>query len=354
MRTLIWIIVLAAIAGAGGFAVFEYREKEAQQKAAAPAPEPATVKVITVKPSDMTEVYVTYGSLLAEHEVDITPEESGVITKLFFEDGAEVKAGDEIAQLNDEVYRAEYASAKTDLEVKKDAYERAKKLVKGGYQSQATVDTKRSDYASAQSNLAVWEAQLGRRTVRAPFSGQLGRREKDVGSYVRSGDSIVKLRDLSTLRVEMFAPERYINKLKLGTPFTASSDAVPNLVIDGKITFVSPSLDAKTRSLKLEGRVDNPDGRLSPGLFVRARLEVAKHPDVLSVPERAILASLAGDYVYRVKDGEAERVEVTSGLRQDGRVYVLQGLAAGDQIVSTGMQKLTDGAAVKVVGEEAG
>jgi membrane fusion protein, multidrug efflux system len=196
--------------------------------------------------------------------------------------------------------------------------------------------------------VALAQARLDKMTISAPFAGFAGLRSVSVGDYVNQGQDLAPLEAIDPLKVDFRVPEMYLSKVGVGQQLTLRLDALPGQERPGLVYAVSPLVDAGGRSILLRATVANADSLLRPGMFARVQL-LFNQDKALVAPEAALSPSGETQYVYRVKDGVAERREVTIGERREGKVEILTGVAAGDQLVVSGLQRVTDGGAVQVV-----
>jgi multidrug efflux system membrane fusion protein len=193
--------------------------------------------------------------------------------------------------------------------------------------------------------------------VRAPFEGDLGVRQVEVGQYLTAGTQIVSLTDLSVLYANMTVTEKQSSQIKVGQIVRIAVDAYPGRTFDGKITTIEPQIATDTRNIRVQATIQNPDSILKPGMFATATIVLPEKPPVVTIPETAVDYTLYGDSVFLIteKKGEdgkttltAERTFVKTGNRVEGRVEILKGLKAGDKVVAVGQIKLQSGMAVAI------
>jgi membrane fusion protein (multidrug efflux system) len=316
-----------------------------QQSSAAIAVETTRVAVDTVY-DDMRAV----GTLAANESVVIVAEIAGRISRIGFVEGEAVKAGDVLIELDDTVLKAELDKVRSDLSLARANRERALTLANQGAGTQRARDETEAAFQAQQSNLALAEARLQKSTLSAPFSGVVGLRNVSVGAYIIPGQRIVELADVNTLKVDFRIPEINAPQVRVGNTILVTADAVPGATFEGNIYAIDPIVDVNGRALRLRAQVPNPQGRLSPGFFARIRIVIDQRPNALLVPESAIIPLDGKILVYRVVDGRAVQTEVVLGRRLPGQVEVRQGLSASDTIVTSGHQRLREGAVIQVVG----
>ncbi|GAB1577573.1 efflux RND transporter periplasmic adaptor subunit [Bordetella petrii] len=320
--------------------------------AAPAAPQAETVRVQTARVEQLsfTRGISAVGSLRSDESVMLRPEVAGRIQHIDFQEGQPVERGQVLVRLDDSVPRAELAQARANLALAQSHYRRAVDLQGRGFVSQQARDEAASNLKVQQAAAALAQARLDKMTIRAPFAGIAGLRNMSVGDYVDQGQDLAPLEAIDPLKVDFRVPEMYFSRVQVGQALTVRLDAMPGEVREGRVYAVSPLVDAGGRSVLLRATVANPDARLRPGMFARVQLLFGTD-QVLAVPEAALAPSGQSQYVFNVRDGRAHRAEVTLGERRDGKVEILTGVAAGDQVVVAGFQRLTDGAPVEVVAD---
>lgn len=321
--------------------------------AAAPAktvakPAPVRVEVSAVKEIPFARGLSAVGSLRSDEAVMLRPEVAGRIQSIEFKEGQPVKRGQALIRLDDSVPRAELAQARANLALAQSHYRRAVALQAKGFVSQQARDESASTLKVQEAAVALAQARLDKMTISAPFAGFAGLRSVSVGDYVNQGQDLAPLEAIDPLKVDFRVPEMYLSKVGVGQQLTLRLDALPGQERPGLVYAVSPLVDAGGRSILLRATVANADSLLRPGMFARVQL-LFNQDKALVAPEAALSPSGETQYVYRVKDGVAERREVTIGERREGKVEILTGVAAGDQLVVSGLQRVTDGGAVQVV-----
>jgi membrane fusion protein (multidrug efflux system) len=200
------------------------------------------------------------------------------------------------------------------------------------------------------AKLKLAQARLEKMRLLAPFDGVVGIRNFSVGDYVKDGVDLVNLEDVRRLKADFRLPERYFGRVRVGQAVEISPDALPDLHVAGAVESVNPRIDSNGRSVEIRAVLPNADNRLRPGMFVRVRVILGDRNDALVLPEEAIVPSGSDFFVFKVLDGKAQRVRVSTGVRRDGRVEVASGLQPGDQVVVAGQVRLAvDGQAVRIV-----
>lgn len=317
----------------------------------APAVEASRVEVMR-----LTDDVQAVGSLRSRRSVIVRPEVSGRVTQLNFRDGQRVQRGQLLVQLDDQLPRAQVQQARAELSIAQANHKRNQELVAQNFISQRQVDESAANLQVAQAKLALAEATAARLRIVAPFDGVAGIRSANVGDYLKDGADIVNLEDLDALYVDFRLPERLQTKLRVGQTAIVQADALPGRRWAAVIQAIDPLVDADGRSIGVRGCIDNRQLALRPGMFARITAVFGERNDARVVPEEALVPQGGRQYVFRLVDGPdqdsktAQRVEVTIGLRQPGRVEITEGLQAGDLIVTAGHQRIQrDGMAVRVV-----
>ena len=307
-----------------------------------------SVEVATVQQRDLVESVQAVGSLRSQNSVVLRPEVAGRVVALGFRDGQRVRKGALLAQLDDQLPRAQVAQAQAEVSIARANDQRNRELVAQGFVSQRTRDESAANLQVAQAKLALAEATAARLRIVAPFDGVAGIGKVSVGEYVKDGAEIVNLEDLDHLFVDFRLPERYQSEVRVGQAVQVALDALPGVPRSAQVRALDPLIDADGRSLAVRASLDNPGLQLRPGMFARATLQLSERKGALVVPEEAVVPQGAGAHVFRVvagADGKpaAERVPVQLGLRADGLVEVLQGVAPGETVVTAGQQRLQKG-----------
>lgn len=317
---------------------------------------PPAVEVAPVETAPIVEESQAVGTLMARQRVVVRPEVAGRIVAIGFGDGAPVRKGQLLVQLDDALQRAELAQAQAQLAVQQANLRRHEELVAQGFVAQRVLDESRAAVQVAQAQVDLAQARLARMRIVAPFDGVAGIRAVHVGEYVKDGAELVHLEDLSQLVVDFRLPERLQPRVRVGQPLRLQVDARPGQTVPARIVAIDPALDADGRALVVRAALDGGRHGLQPGMFVRVALELGRDDAALLVPEEAIVPQGQQFFVWRLRPAageappEVERVAVRLGLRRDGQVQVTQGLQAGDTIVIAGQQRLQrDGTPVRVV-----
>jgi multidrug efflux system membrane fusion protein len=362
-KTLRWFLIMALLVALvlGGLYEFNrYRQHAIANLFAHAKPPPAAISAVTAKLESVPRYAAGIGSLSAVRQVTVTPEVGGRITRILFKSGATVKAGDLLVQLNDAPEQGDLANYRAQARLAALNLARDMQLIKKNFTPQQTVDQDRSLLDEANAQIAKTGALIAQKAVRAPFSGELGIRQVNLGQYLNAGSPIVTLTDLDTLHVDFTLPSQTRSEIKVGQRVDVTADAFPDRVFHANITTVEPQISADTRTLTVQATMLNPGRLLLPGMFVNAAVVLPPQPDTVVLPRTAVDYTLYGDSVYVIRktgkgaDGKptltVKRVAVKTGLQWGDKVAILAGLKPGEWVVAAGQLKVHDGGAVVVTG----
>jgi multidrug efflux system membrane fusion protein len=337
-----------------------WREKMIAGFFASNKPPPAQIAAVIATSEAVPRFANGIGSLVAVHQVTVTPEVGGRVTEIAFEAGAKVNTGDKLIQINDAPDRGDLANYQAQARYAEVTLQRAQILAKQQYGPQETVDQTQSQLDQAKALIEKTQAIIAQKLIRAPFAGRLGVRQVDLGQYLNPGAPIVTLTDLSTLYVNFTLPTQIRSDIAIGQTVNITADAMPGRTLTATITTIEPQIRADTRTMMVQATMINPDETLLPGMFVNAQVVLPQGAPEVVLPETAVDYTLYGDSVYVIRaDGQdanghpvlkAFRTPVKTGLRWENKVAILSGVSPGDQVVAAGQIKVRDGAPVTVTG----
>ncbi|MFM8886952.1 MAG: efflux RND transporter periplasmic adaptor subunit [Chthoniobacterales bacterium] len=297
------------------------------------------------------------GSLRAVQGADLSTESSGVITKIYFENGQEVKQGAMLLELDHETESANLRSAEAEADLARTVYERTKRLRANNTVPQSDLDAAESQLRKSAALVEQLKSTISKKQLVAPFSGRLGIREVNLGQFVDNGDTIVSLQSLDPIYVDFLLPQQLIAGLAVGKPLKLFTDVYPDREFDGSLTAINSEIDPVTRNIRLQGTLQNADGALRPGMFARVILTLGEAEEVVRIPATALLAAPYGDSVFvlekeTAEDGTAKTVAkqrfIRIGRARGDFVSVVKGLQPGETVVSAGAFKLRNGTPVEV------
>lgn len=318
--------------------------KGAKQSFARP---PMPVETAIVTPGPVIDRFEAVGTIEAQNAVTVVSEIDGAVVSLPFREGDPISQGGLIAQIDDRQLAAEVDRAEAIRAQEAAHYERVKAVVDQRAAAPQDLDDAAADLKVAEANVALARTRLAKTRIVAPFGGIAGARRVSPGAFVRSGDAITDLAQISELRVNFSAPERYIARLTRGAAVTVSTTAYPDYALQGEIDVVEPVLDPGTRSARVVVRLSNPGNRFRPGMSANISAILGERPNALTVPSEAVFEEGAQSFVYVVKpDSTVTRATLTLGTRLPAEVEVVHGLEPGMRVVRAGHQKLFEGAKV--------
>lgn len=347
-------VLVLALAGGGGWYYFKARGAGGGGWASPPA----KVAVAPVRQAEQAQFLTGIGTLEAARQVVVPAEAEGRVAQILFNPGDRVRAGQLLVQLNDAPEQGDLARLQAQAANAKALLERTRRLLPQQAATQEQLDQAQAAHDQAQGELQRVRALIAQKRIQAPFDGVLGIRQVNLGQFVRAGDALVSLTDSRTMYANLTLPEAAFAALQRDQRVQLSIDAQPGRSFEGALTAIEPQVDTATRTVRLQATLSNPDGRLVPGMYVNAKVALPPRPNALTVPETAITYNAYGDSVYVVdpgRDGAAatvRQVQVKTGERGDGRVVVMQGLKAGERVVTTGQLRLYNGAPVTMAEED--
>ena len=322
------------------------------------SPPPETVTTAVLRSASWESLIISVGSLEAVQGVMLTAELPGKVTRIAFEPGTKVKAGDLLLQQDISSEEAQLRAAEATLALTKLDLERSSKLLATKAVAQAKYDADNARYKQAAAQIDGIRASIRKKSIRAPFAGSLGIRLVNLGQILNEGEPIVSLQKIDPIFVNFSLPQQQLAQVKPGLKVRVTNDALPGQPIEGEITAISPEVDAATRNIRVQATVANSLEHLRPGMFVNVAVVLPSREEVLAIPTTAVLYAPYGDTVFVVDAKKSEKgVEPVNVVRQKivqlgekrgDFVASVSGLDKGETVVSTGVFKLRNGQAVVV------
>lgn len=311
---------------------------------------PMPVEVAEVSSGEVADRLRALGTLEAREIVKVTNEVNAVVRELPFAEGQPVRRGQLLARLEDREIRAAASRARALRDKARTDFERVKRLAEQNVVSAREMDDAGASLKVAEADLEVAQAQLAKTRILSPLDGVTGRRMVSPGAFLRTGDAITDVADVGVMKVTFAAPERYLGKLHRGSVVDLVTTSYPGDLFAGRITMVNPILDPATRTVQVVAEVRNRGRKLRPGMSADVSATLEQRAGALTVPDEAVFAQGDQSFVYVVKpDSTVTRSAIAIGTRDSSRVEIVQGLKAGDRVVTAGYQKLFDGAKVMPV-----
>jgi membrane fusion protein (multidrug efflux system) len=351
-RLIIAVIVLGIVVG--GIVWFKFfRDGMMAQFLSGMVPPPVPVTTETVEPVTWQPGIDAVGTALAARGVDLAIESGGLVREILFTANDAVTEGQPLVQIDDDSEKAALAAAQAGLGVAQTELRRTETLTARGVNAANTVESAEAQTETAVAEVAQVQTALDSKRMTAPFAGIIGIPRIELGQYVTPGTIFATLQDLSQMQVDFAVPEQQISALALGREITVSTE-VGDFSAKGRIIAIEPRIDPNSRLVSVRAEVDNVEGNIYPGQFLRVRIALPAEEGVIALPQTAVSSTLYGDSIYVVQPGEAEgdlvvdQVFVKIGRRSGARIEIVEGIEAGQRIVTSGQNRLTDGAKVAV------
>jgi len=356
-KMVIMLIVVGVIfGGIFGYLAFQsYMMKKYMSAGGAPA---VTVSAINASTQEWQPQISAVGSLRAVRGVEVATEVAGLVQSVNFKSGEDVKAGHLLVQLNADADIAQLRTLTATRDLSQTVYERNKKQFLAQTVSQASLDADTADLKVKQAQVAQQEAQVVKKTIRAPFTGRLGISEVNPGQYLNAGDKIITLQALDAIYIDFYLPQQELSRLAVGQAVVAVTDTYPNKKFTGRISAISPKVDAQTRNVQVEAILTNPRHELLPGMYATIKIQAGRAQHYLTIPRTAITFNPYGETVYIVEekgktaDGKPAlsvlQQFVTLGPARGDQVAILKGVKEGQRVVTGGQLKLKSGSPVVI------
>jgi len=343
----------------GGLGFLKYRQVEAAIAMGASFQMPPTaVTTVIAKRETWPSTLSVIGTAAAIEGVTVSADLPGTVDKIHFESGQSVQEGDILVELDTRQERAQLANMEAQRDLAHVQYGRSEQLVKAGVISKSEFDNAAAQQKATEAQVGDIKAAIARKTIHAPFSGILGIRQISLGQYLAAGQAIVSLQALNPIYVNFGVPQQDTPKMKIGRALHVTNADVPGMALSGKITALDSVINEQTRNIQIQATVQNPGGKLRPGMYVQVELPLGDARDVIPLPASAINYAPYGDSVYVVTDmkdaktgksyrGVRQQIVKIEGSRGD-QVAVTSGLNAGDEVVSAGVFRLRNAAPVEI------
>jgi membrane fusion protein, multidrug efflux system len=319
---------------------------------------PTAVTSAPVKEEQWAPKFSAVGAVSAVQGAVVATELGGVVSEIALENGGEAKKGDVLMKLDTSSEEAQLRTAEADLELARADLERARDLAAKKVISKAEIDAAESKFRQKQGAADNLRAMISKKQVRAPFDGQLGIRQVNVGQMINAGQQVVALTALDPVYVDFALPEQYLSRLAKGLEVRVHADALPGREFTGKLTAINSMVDGVTRNVGLQATLENPDHALHPGMFAKVEVMLPETNKTLVIPGSAVSYAPYGDSVFVIEKQKDEKSGKESlmlrqqfvriGEARGDFVSVTQGLKAGETVVGTGVFKLRNGMAVTI------
>ena len=354
-RLILMLGVMAVLLTALGFVKF--RQIESAVHAAAFQPPPEAVTSIVAQREQWPVTMTVIGTMAAVHGVVVSADLPGTVARINFDSGKSVHQGEVLVELDTRQERAQLASLEAQRDLARLNFGRMQQLVNEGVISRMEYDQATAQQKATEANVAEIRATIDRKTIRAPFSGILGIRKVNLGQYLPAGSPVVSNQSLNPIYVNIGVPQQAVAQVQVGRKLRVTAEDVAGQVFIGTVTALDSEVDETTRNIQVQATLSNPEGKLRPGMFVQVELAVGASRPVIALPASAINYAPYGDSVFVITDLKGPKGQTHRGVRQQfvklegargDQVAVISGLNPGDEVVTSGVFKLRNGAAVQV------
>ena len=355
-RMILALVAMAVFIAAIGFVKMRQVQAGMAQNASFQPP-PEAVTTVRATQDQWPATVEAIGTVEAVQGVMVAADLPGLVSRIEFDSGRKVRKGEVLVRLDTRQEQAQLTAANAQTSLSSVNFERMRGLREKGITSQAEFDRAAAEHKQATARTGEMQAAIGRKTIRAPFSGVLGIRQVNLGQYLNPGDPIVSLQSLDPIYVNFAVPQQQVAELQVGREVGVTAEGTTKVRGAGKITAINSVVDEATRNIEVQATLPNPDGVLRPGMFVRAQVVLGEATPIIALPASAINYAPYGDSVFIVGQMKSPDGKTYNGVRQQfvklgasrgDQVAVVSGVKPGDEVVSSGVFKLRSGAAVVV------
>jgi membrane fusion protein (multidrug efflux system) len=355
-RMILMVVLMTIFITVLGFVKFRQFQAMAGEFAAMQPPPDAVTTFVAAR-EEWPATLNSIGTVAAVQGVTVSADLSGIVDRIAFDSGKTVEKGDVLVQLDTRQEQAQLAGAESQLQLARLNFERMTGLVQQDAVSRAEYDAAAAAHKQAEARLGEIRATIERKTIRAPFSGVLGIRQVNLGQYLTDGAPVVPLQSLNPVYVNFGVPQQEASQMRTGRTVRITVGELGDNEFTGRVSAVDSVVDQTTRNVQVQATLANPGGKLRPGMFVQARVMLGAGRQVVALPASAISYAPYGDSVFVVSDMKNPQGQPYRGVRQqvvklgDARgdqIAVLSGINPGEEIVSSGVFKLRNGAPVQV------
>jgi len=351
------LMLLGVLVFVGAIAAVKTRQiKTAIAQNSSYKPPPEAVTTVVAKKEEWPDTLSAIGTVTAVRGVMVSADLAGIVAKINFESGRAVNQGDVLVELDTRQERAQLAAAEAQRDLARLSLERSRGLREQGVTAQADLDQAEAAEKQAVALVGEIKATIERKTIRAPFSGILGIRQVNLGQHLVEGAAVVPLQSLDPVYVTFALPQQQVGSVRSGEAVQVTAEKV-GMSVSGKVTAVDSVVDEATRNVQVQATLPNPGAKLRPGMFVQASLSIGEGEPVVSLPASSVSYAPYGDSVFIVEDMKDPKGQSYRGVRQQfvklgsgrgDRVAIVSGVKPGEEVVTSGVFKLRNGAAVQV------
>jgi len=300
-----------------------------------------------VTPTQMNELIYSTGSLIPDEEVELSFETSGKVVGIFFNEGTRVKKGELLAKINDRHLQAQLLKLQAQRKLTEEREFRQRQLLDRDAISRESYDQVATELQAQEADIMLIEARIAETELRAPFDGIVGLRMISEGAFATTQTKIVRLVKITPLKIEFSIPERYAGEISPGYPISFAIDGIPK-TFTANVYAVDPKVDINTRTIIARALYPNTNEELKPGRYASVRALLSQIDNAISIPTEAVIPEMDGEKVFIIKNGKAEQVRVTTGLRTESQIQITSGLNIGDTLLTTAILQLRHGMPVQL------
>jgi|SRR5712671_1606926 len=355
-RMILMLVAAVLLISVLGFVKFRQIQAATQSQSMMQMP-PTAVTTIVAQREVWPATLDVIGTMEAVQGVTVSADLPGSVERINFDSGKQVHQGDVLVELDTRQERAQLADVEAQSDLARLNFDRMQQLVNAGVISRLDYDRATADQKQTEAKVNEIRATIQRKTIRAPFSGVLGIRKVNLGQYLSAGDPVVPLQALNPIYVNFGVPQQSAGGVQAGRSLRVSTDGLKGQEFSGRVTAVDAVVDATTRNVQVQATLANPGGKLHPGMFVEVKVTLGQTRSVITLPISAVNYAPYGDSVYVVSDLKDPSGKPYRGVRQQfvkvegshgDQVAVISGVNPGDEVVSSGVFKLRNGAAVQI------
>jgi len=326
-------------------------------KSGAFLPPPTAVTTTVAEKSQWQPTLETIGTVTAINGVTISTDLAGIVSKIAFESGSQVKAGDLLVQLNTDQEQAQLAQAEAQRDWTQITLTRNQELVAKKTVSQSDYDSATAQFHQAQATVDQFKALIARKTLRAPFAGVVGIRQINLGQYLNTGDAVVTLQSFDPIYVNFSLPQQNLSQLTVGQSVEIDMDAYGDKVFPGKVTAINSLVDQNSRNVQIQATLPNSETQLRPGMYAKVKVVLPEAQEVVAIPSSSIHYAPYGDSVFIVSDLKSDDGKTFKGVKEQfvklgqskgDLTAIVSGLKPGDEVVTSGVFRLRSGEAIIV------
>ncbi len=321
----------------------------AAENAAAPgdAVSATPVKSYIVHPETLHERVITSGTLRANEQVELKSEIAGKITDIYFQEGSRVQSGDLLIKINDSELQAQLLKLEQQKDLAAQREYRQSQLLQKQAISQEDYDQTLNELENLEAESALIRARIDKTEIRAPFDGMIGLRYVSIGDYISPATQIASLQDIDPVKIDFSIPEKYTPMVGTGDEIEFTAESLARSY-RAKVYAIEPKIDPETRTLQLRAIASNTGENILPGLFVKVELLLEEIPNALMIPTEAIIPELESNKVFLVRGNKVISQPVTTGLRTEDKIQILQGIQPEDTVVTEGLLEIRNGTTVQI------